>query len=154
MICKVDAFLNPQPHVSAQMRRQLTRDTTPEMAVRRLLHARGLRFRKHYPVPGAPRRSIDVAFPRSKVAIFIDGCYWHGCVEHRTIPKNNASSWRAKIDANRARDADTDAHLLTNGWTVIRCWEHDAPSFIVEAVVGHLDRAADRANLPLSSRGE
>ncbi|WP_326782612.1 very short patch repair endonuclease [Streptomyces longwoodensis] len=108
------------------MSRQGSRDTAPEVAVRKLLHASGLRYRVNVPVPGIPRRTIDIAFPRAKVAIFLDGCFWHGCPEHATHPKANADWWRAKLDKNMSRDADTTQHLINAGWTVLRFWEHES----------------------------
>lgn len=109
--------------------------TGPEMAVRRLLYANGLRYRVQYPVPGAPRRSIDIAFPSKKVAVFIDGCFWHGCSEHRNIPAHNRGWWQNKIDQNRSRDRDTDEKLREAGWIVLRFWEHDAAEMIAEDVM-------------------
>ncbi|MEU5253232.1 very short patch repair endonuclease [Streptomyces longwoodensis] len=108
------------------MSRQGSRDTAPEVAVRKLLHASGLRYRVNVPVPGIPRRTIDIAFPRAKVAIFLDGCFWHGCPEHATHPKANADWWRAKLDKNMSRDAETTQHLIGAGWTVLRFWEHES----------------------------
>ncbi len=129
------------------MSRQRTRDTRLEIEVRRLLYAKGFRFRKHYPLPGLPRRSIDIAFPKRRIAIFLDGCYWHGCEIHRPLPKSNRDSWRAKIDENRARDADTNARLSASHWRVLRYWEHSKASEIVNDVLGHLStddaRSAD-----------
>lgn len=121
--------------VSGAMRSMPEKGTGPEMAVRRLLFARGLRYRVHSPVPGAPRRSIDIAFPGKKVAVFIDGCFWHGCTEHRNIPVHNRDWWQNKIDQNRLRDRDTDEKLREAGWTVFRFWEHDAAEMIVESVM-------------------
>lgn len=108
--------------------------TGPEMAVRRLLHAKGLRYRVQYPVPGAPRRSIDIAFPGKKIAVFIDGCFWHGCSEHRNIPAHNRDWWQKKINQNRSRDRDTDEMLRNAGWLVLRYWEHDQADRIVTEV--------------------
>lgn len=85
----------------------------------------GLRFRKHYRVPGLARRSIDVALTKAKVAVFIDGCFWHGCPLHGTRPCRNGDFWRRKIEANRLRDGDTDSVLKAAGWRVVRIWEHD-----------------------------
>ncbi|NED17398.1 very short patch repair endonuclease [Streptomyces sp. SID9913] len=107
------------------MSRQGSRDTGPEIAVRRLLHASGLRYRLNVPVPGMPRRTIDIVFRRAKVAIFLDGCFWHGCPLHATSPKANAEWWRAKLDKNMARDIETTEHLRREGWTVLRFWEHE-----------------------------
>ncbi|MFI6465409.1 very short patch repair endonuclease [Streptomyces sp. NPDC050538] len=109
------------------MSRQSSRDTAPEVAVRRLLHAEGLRYRVNVPVPGIPRRTIDIVFPKAKIAIFMDGCFWHGCPLHATQPKSNAEWWRAKLDKNMARDRETTAHLQRMGWTVLRFWEHERP---------------------------
>lgn len=113
--------------VRARMQRQRTRDTSPEVALRRVLFAQGLRFRVQYPVPGLPRRSIDIAFPKWKLAVFVDGCFWHGCPEHGVPPKNNAEWWRAKLAKNVNRDADTTQELQSQGWRVLRFWEHVDP---------------------------
>ncbi|WP_307624123.1 very short patch repair endonuclease [Streptomyces sp. V3I7] len=107
------------------MSRQASKDTATELAVRRLLHAAGLRYRVEYPVPGMARRRIDVAFTSVKVAVLIDGCFWHGCPEHATHPKWNAEWWRQKLDRNMARDAETTEHLVAAGWEVLRFWEHE-----------------------------
>jgi DNA mismatch endonuclease (patch repair protein) len=116
------------------MSRQGRRDTVPEVAVRKLLHAAGLRYRVNIPVPGMRRRSVDIVFPRLKVAVFIDGCFWHGCPQHATQPKSNAEWWRAKLEANVARDLETTRHLQDQGWTVLRFWEHQPPSEVAAAV--------------------
>lgn len=121
--------------VSGAMRSMPEHSTGPEMAVRRLLHRQGLRYRVQYPVPRAPRRTIDIAFPGRKVAVFIDGCFWHGCAEHRNIPAHNRDWWQKKIDENRARDRDTDEKLRIAGWTVFRFWEHEELEMIVECVL-------------------
>ncbi len=122
--------------VSARMSRQGSRDTAPEVAVRRLLHASGLRYRVNVPVPGMARRTIDIVFPRTKVAIFLDGCFWHGCPQHATQPKSNAEWWRTKLDKNMSRDAETTEHLRDEGWTVLRFWEHEAPEDVADVVRG------------------
>ena len=108
------------------MEGQRRRDTAPELLLRRALHAAGFRFRVHYPVPGRPRRTIDIAFTRRRLAIFIDGCFWHGCEQHGVQPKHNADWWAKKLEANRQRDAETDALLLAEGWQVLRLWEHQS----------------------------
>jgi DNA mismatch endonuclease (patch repair protein) len=108
------------------MQLQASRNTLPEVALRSALHRMGLRFRVHVrPVPGV-RREADVVFTRARVALFVDGCFWHGCPQHASWPKANARWWKAKIDANRARDRDTDARLGEAGWLVVRIWEHEA----------------------------
>jgi DNA mismatch endonuclease (patch repair protein) len=120
------------------MSRQSSRDTAPEVAVRRLLHAEGLRYRVNVPVPGIPRRTIDIVFPKAKIAIFMDGCFWHGCPEHATQPKSNAEWWRAKLDKNMARDAETTEHLLAEGWTVLRFWEHETADGVAQQIAASL----------------
>ena len=114
------------PAVSARMSKQVSKDTAAELAVRRLLHAAGLRYRVEYPVPGMARRRMDIAFTSVKVAVLIDGCFWHGCPLHATQPKSNAEWWRQKLDRNMARDLETTAHLEAAGWEVLRFWEHEA----------------------------
>ncbi len=116
------------------MSRQNSRDTAPEVAVRRLLHAEGLRYRVNVPVPGIPRRTIDIVFPKAKIAIFMDGCFWHGCPEHATQPKSNAEWWRVKLDKNMARDVETTEHLLAEGWTVLRFWEHETADGVARQI--------------------
>jgi DNA mismatch endonuclease (patch repair protein) len=109
-----------------RLARQKTRDTTPELILRLELHRRGLRYFVHRKPMASLRRESDILFPRARVAVFVDGCFWHGCPEHGTWPSNNGDFWREKIEGNVIRDADTDASLQAEGWTVIRIWEHDA----------------------------
>ena len=125
------------------MSRQASRDTTPEMAVRRLLHASGYRYRLHTRVPGMPRRTIDIAFGNLKIAVFLDGCFWHGCPQHATRPKSNADWWRTKLDRNMARDLETTRQLTDTGWTVLRFWEHEDPAVITDQVAGAVTRARE-----------
>jgi DNA mismatch endonuclease (patch repair protein) len=120
------------------MQRQRQRDTQPEVALRSCLHRRGLRFRVNYPLAGIARRSADIAFPRRKLAIFIDGCFWHGCPEHGTYPKQNAAWWQQKIGENRKRDKDTDARLAAAGWSAVRVWEHEHPYECADRIVARL----------------
>lgn len=108
--------------------------TDAEIAFRRELHRRGLRYRVGYQVLKRPHRVADVAFPGLKLAVFVDGCFWHGCPEHATWPKRNAEFWRQKIEANRLRDADTNARLMEAGWTVLRFWAHESPSRATDVV--------------------
>jgi DNA mismatch endonuclease (patch repair protein) len=103
------------------------RDTAAELALRRLLHARGLRFRVDRVILAGMRRRADIVFSSAKVSVFVDGCFWHCCPKHRTFPKANASWWAAKLKANRRRDADTHRRLRRAGWHVLRVWEHEAP---------------------------
>ncbi|AGT90195.1 very short patch repair endonuclease [Rhodococcus qingshengii] len=122
------------PATSARMSAQRRRDTKPEIALRRELHRRGLRyFVDRAPVKGVRRRA-DLVFPRRKVAVFVDGCFWHSCPQHATFPKNNAQWWTDKLAANVVRDRDTDARLAEQGWTVIRIWEHEDPLVAAERV--------------------
>jgi DNA mismatch endonuclease (patch repair protein) len=106
------------------MQRQRRRDTAPELALRSLLHRRGFRFRVDYKLPGLRRRA-DIAFPSARVAVFVDGCFWHGCPEHASWPRANAAWWRDKIESNRRRDSDTDERLFDEGWISVRIWEHE-----------------------------
>lgn len=123
------------------MRANRSRDTGPELAVRRLLHASGLRYRVDaQPLP-ALRRKADIVFPRPKVAVFIDGCFWHGCAEHFVQPKANAEYWEQKIQRNRARDAATTELLIEQGWTVLRYWEHESPQRVADAIRAALKQA-------------
>lgn len=110
---------------SRRMSRQRTRDTEPEILLRRELHQRGLRYRVDAPLPGMPRRRADVLFARAKVAVFVDGCFWHGCPEHKTAPANNSRWWALKLARNSERDRETDVYLTSLGWTVFRVWEHE-----------------------------
>ncbi|WP_258306021.1 very short patch repair endonuclease [Kocuria rosea] len=101
------------------------RDTSPELALRRLVHRAGLRYVVDAPLPGLPRRRADLLFSRRKVVVFVDGCFWHGCPEHCRRPRANGGWWSQKIEGNMARDQDTDLRLAEQGWTVIRVWEHE-----------------------------
>ena len=114
------------PDALRRMTHQRRRDTAPEMAIRRLLYARGLRYRVDAAPPGMRRRA-DLVFGSARVAVFVDGCFWHGCPDHGTLPKKNAAWWAEKIDSNVKRDRDTDQRLTADGWIVIRVWEHEAP---------------------------
>jgi DNA mismatch endonuclease (patch repair protein) len=104
---------------------QRTTGTDPETALRRELHRRGLRYRvNRAPVAGI-RRTADVVFSKARVAVFVDGCFWHGCPDHKTFPRANAEWWRAKLTRNVERDRETDRTLMDSGWLVIRVWEHE-----------------------------
>lgn len=120
--------------------------TGPEMALRKEMYRIGLRYRVDYEVLQHPRRVADVAFPGRKIAIFVDGCFWHGCPVHATWPKRNAEFWRQKIEANRRRDEDTNARLLEIGWKVLRFWSHESPisaAMTVMQMMGRVDRGFD-----------
>ena len=101
------------------------RDTAPEVALRRELHRRGLRYRVQLKVPGNNRRTIDIAFTRARLAVYVDGCFWHGCPDHGARPRTNSDWWAWKIQRNQDRDQDTDAQLQRAGWEVVRIWEHE-----------------------------
>lgn len=120
-----------------------SRDTSPELAVRRRLHATGLRFRVAYrPVPSL-RRTADIVFTRQRIAVFIDGCYWHACPEHGTVAKANASYWSEKLARNVVRDTDTTEQLRASGWTVLRFWEHENPDQVAARVAAVVRGQAD-----------
>lgn len=143
------------PATQAVMRGNRRRDTAPEMAVRRAVHALGLRYRVDArPLPGLNRRA-DLVFTRAKVAVFVDGCYWHGCPRHGTTARTNADYWGPKIHRNQARDRDTDQRLRAAGWEIVRVWEHDDPHraahLIAAAVRGH---RPSPAGPPGASHGE
>ncbi|QCW81038.1 very short patch repair endonuclease [Methylotuvimicrobium buryatense] len=123
--------------------------TKAEMALRKALQRSGLRYRVNYQVLKKPRRIADVAFTKLKIAIFVDGCFWHGCPEHASWPKSNAEFWQHKIEANRARDADTDAKLKEIGWTVIRVWEHECPEMAADKINAVIDVKRSEAKVSL-----
>lgn len=111
------------------------RDTAPEIAVRRIVHARGLRYRVDARPLATLNRRADLVFSRAKVAVFIDGCFWHGCPAHHTVAKANATYWADKVAGNRRRDLDTSERLKNAGWLVLRFWEHQPPSEVAEAII-------------------
>jgi DNA mismatch endonuclease (patch repair protein) len=121
----------PYPHpttpaVTAAMKGNRRVDTRPELALRSELHRRGLRFRKEVALRPAQRlRRVDIVFPAAMLAVFIDGCFWHGCPEHGNRPKANTDYWSVKLMRNVRRDAEINAELEAAGWAVIRVWEHE-----------------------------
>jgi DNA mismatch endonuclease, patch repair protein len=119
------------------------RDTRPELRLRSLLHGLGRRFRVDYPIPVPGRRPVrpDIAFTRLRVAVFVDGCFWHGCPQHWAPPKSNREYWTRKIERNQDRDRLADRLLEEAGWIVVRLWEHEQP-----------ERAAERVLLALGHR--
>jgi DNA mismatch endonuclease, patch repair protein len=124
--------------VNARMSRQRRRDTTPEVELRKKLHHLGLRFRVNFPVPGLSRRTIDIAFTRKKIAVFVDGCFWHVCPQHGTWPATNEEWWRTKLLGNAKRDRETDDLLVGLGWHVLRVWEHENVEVAVQRVLDAL----------------
>lgn len=110
------------------------KDTKPEQLIRRLVHAQGLRYRLHArPLPDL-RRTADLVFRPAKVAVFIDGCYWHGCPEHYVRPRTNSGFWSEKVARNIARDRETNEHLIAAGWLVLRFWEHEPSDLCADKI--------------------
>jgi DNA mismatch endonuclease (patch repair protein) len=108
--------------VRRNMRTMPTRDSSPELELRRILHGLGLRYRLHARLlPGTP----DIVFPSAMVAVFVDGCFWHACPKHCVLPRNNRGWWRHKLLANRRRDLAKDRQLKAIGWLPIHVWEHE-----------------------------
>ena len=137
---------------SARMSQQRSRDTGIEIALRRELHRLGLRYRIHRrPLPGV-RREADIVFGTVKVAVFVDGCFWHGCPEHTRWPKRNAEFWKTKIEGNKARDLDTEDRFAAAGWTVVRVWGHEDPiaaaTRVVDVVSGLRGKTRDGESIP------
>jgi DNA mismatch endonuclease (patch repair protein) len=122
--------------VSAVMRANYRRNTKPELALRRRLHAAGLRYRVDRPVPVLGRTiRPDIVFGPAKVAVFVHGCFWHRCPMHGTEPGGpNAEYWRAKLDRNVTRDEVNLAALSSSGWQVIIVWEHEDPRHAADRV--------------------
>jgi DNA mismatch endonuclease (patch repair protein) len=113
------------------MSRMPTSSTKPELLLRRELHRRGLRFRINYrPLPGRP----DLSFTRVKLAVFVDGCFWHMCPDHAVLPKHNARWWREKLLGNVTRDGTKDAQLALLGWAVLHVWEHEDVDVAADSV--------------------
>ncbi|WP_326826934.1 very short patch repair endonuclease [Streptosporangium sp. NBC_01756] len=110
------------------------RDTKPELALRRAVHALGLRYRVAFRPVKSVRRSADLVFTKARVAVFMDGCFWHGCPIHHTIAATNAEFWAEKIRRTRERDAETNRILAEAGWRVFRVWEHEDPADAAERV--------------------
>ncbi len=140
----------PDAATSARMRRTRQRDTAAELVLRRELHRRGLRYFVDCPPQKDCRRRADILFPRARVAIFVDGCFWHGCPIHATWPKTNAEWWRQKIERNRARDRATDEALRNAGWTVVRVWEHEE----AKAAANRVERVVRCAMAPSKDRAK
>lgn len=135
------------------MKAQRAAGTKPEMALRRRVHAMGLRYLvdAQLPLPGLRRRRADLLFRGARVAVFVDGCYWHACPAHSTKPKSNAAWWEQKLATNVARDRDTDARLAETGWTAVRVWEHEDPDEGSQRVAAAV-YAARASQTPRSTR--
>jgi DNA mismatch endonuclease (patch repair protein) len=132
------------------MQRTKRSGTRPELALRSALHRRGLRFVVDRPVPGGNRRRrVDILLRRARIAVFVDGCFWHSCPEHCHLPKTNTSWWRLKFRGIVRRDRDTDAQLASAGWLAVRVWEHEDP---VEAAREIEQLVRDRTTTTISNR--
>src|SRR5689334_11798935 len=113
------------PHVRTVMRANRSRDSKPEARLRRLFFGAGLRYRVNYPVRLETRPvRVDIAFPRRRLAVFVDGCFWHACPTHGNAPRHNHEYWSVKLRRNVERDRRVDAELEASGWRVLRIWEH------------------------------
>ncbi|MCA9562995.1 MAG: very short patch repair endonuclease [Myxococcales bacterium] len=110
------------------------RDTGPELKVRRRLFRMGFRYRVDISPVSSIRSRADLVFKAVKVAVFIDGCFWHGCPEHGTWPKQNGDWWRRKIEANQHRDWRVTEQLRDSGWLVLRFWEHQPADAIADEI--------------------
>lgn len=111
------------------------KDTSPELAVRRRLHSAGLRYRVDYSADATDRRRrADIVFTRARVAVFIDGCFWHGCPDHFIAPRRNSDYWGPKIARNIERDRSSTARLQDAGWQVLRFWEHEDPDHVAARI--------------------
>jgi DNA mismatch endonuclease (patch repair protein) len=116
------------------MQANRSRDTQPELRLRRILHGRGLRYFVNRRALASARWKADLVFPTQRIAVFVDGCYWHGCPEHYSLPRVNTAYWAPKIEGNRTRDRRFDELLRAAGWTVIRAWEHEDPVDVADRV--------------------
>ena len=125
------------PAATKRMRSNRRLDTKPEVALRSLLHRSGLRFKKDYPVrlPDGRTVHLDIAFTRKKIAVFVDGCFWHSCPEHGSTPRSNQEYWIPKLNQNVERDKNVGTGLKAKGWQVIRVWEHTHPGDAAKQVL-------------------
>jgi DNA mismatch endonuclease, patch repair protein len=141
----VNGLPYPQPtttDVTTRMRRNLRTGTRPETLVRSELHRRGARFRKDLPVRLGDRVvRPDIVFTRARLAVFIDGCFWHACPVHGNQPRANTDYWRPKLALNVARDRAVDEALIAAGWRVLRAWEHEPPVSAADRIVAALTQA-------------
>ena len=156
---RLRAVLRDPPGASSDAARRTMvgnhrRDSTPELLLRRALHGMGLRFRVDFPIRLPGRRPIrpDVVFTRRRVAVFVDGCFWHGCGEHGRRPRTNAAYWTAKVAVNQARDVEQTQALEAAGWRVLRIWEHEPVAVAVPRVCELLAaQAASATGAPTSA---
>lgn len=131
------------PASRATMLANRSRDTKPELALRTLLHARGLRYRVDFKPLATLRSRADIVFTKAKVAIYVDGCYWHGCPQHYQPSKTNIDYWGPKIESNRLRDERINIALREVGWVVVRVWEHENPVDVADAIAQIVARKGD-----------
>ncbi len=132
--------VNPSsPAASRRMKATRGSDNPLERNIRSLLYQEGYRYFKHRRLLPGTSRTVDIVLPRRRLAIFIDGCFWHGCPLHGTWPKANAEFWREKIETNMLRDKDTTKRLRSLGWKVIRIWEHVKPEMAVKRIISILE---------------
>jgi len=143
------------PGRSANMKANRRADTKPELALRKALHARGYRYRKdlRLDLPSGVRVRPDIVFTARRVAVFVDGCFWHCCPEHGTQPAANTWYWEPKLRRNVERDRTADAALDSAGWTVVRLWEHESVDAAVAAVTAVLAAAAAARARPAINAG-
>lgn len=132
----------PEPSsaaVSRRMRRNRKTDSKPEKALRSILHRQGYRFRKNYPIR-TPERLVrpDIVFPRARLAVFVDGCFWHCCPIHGNEPRANVPYWKPKLRRNVERDCAVNRALREAGWTVLRAWEHEDPYTVAARIAAEL----------------
>lgn len=131
----------PTPAVRRRMRATPQRNTSAELAVRRLLHSHGYRYRVNLSPIAGLRSRADIVFTKHKIAIYIDGCFWHACPLHASWPKKNPQFWKSKIQENIRRDHRVQQELINSGWTVLRFWEHESPQLVVTRIENELARA-------------
>lgn len=122
------------PEVRRRMQRMPRRDTTPELAIRSILHRQGFRYRVHHQPLQGMRRRADIVFTARRVAVFVDGCFWHVCPIHGHVPKQNVAWWQEKIARNQRRDMAVDQALTDAGWAVCRFWAHEDPIMAAQRV--------------------
>ena len=144
------------PAATRKMRSNRRSDTKPEVSLRSMLHRSGLRFRKDYPIRLSSGKIVhaDVAFTRLKAAVFVDGCFWHSCPQHGTIPKSNQDYWVPKLKQNVDRDRSTDQELQSSGWRVLRFWEHVDPEVATMAVLSAIDQSDAEFAPPATDLGD
>jgi DNA mismatch endonuclease (patch repair protein) len=149
MVTKQNKPVRPPASSAAaelRMKRQARQDTAAELALRRALYRRGLRYRLQVAALPGLRRRIDIAFPRSRVAIDVRGCFWHSCPQHGTQAATNAQWWAEKLRRNAERDADTERRLREAGWRVIVVWEHDDPETAADQITALVRKVRSRDN--------